>query len=276
MSSYNATAFPDDPLFHTHPFYYSPAKSLVPWLSDPVLAAIAPLPAYWLTSALFHLFDLSSSKWLERHRIHDSAEVAARNLATRSQVFWAVLFQQALQTVLGLLWDATPQLAYAVYWWFIPTAQLLSPWSSWILAVLPPPRNAHKQVPLQAPPLGAPPAYVPYAYGALYNHPVEGFLLDSIGAVLGEAAAQLSVRQATFFFVISTCKTVDDHCGYRLPFDPLQLFSGNTADYHDIHHQVVGIKSNFSQPWFIHWDVILGTRMTRRDIEDRRAKVKSS
>jgi sphinganine C4-monooxygenase len=54
------------------------------------------------------------------------------------------------------------------------------------------------------------------------------------------------------------------------------MISGNTADYHDIHHQVIGIKSNFSQPWFIHWDAILGTRMTRKDIEERREKLKAS
>jgi len=118
--------------------------------------------------------------------------------------------------------------------------------------------------------------YVPYAFGALYNHPLEGFLLDSFGAVLSEAVAHLSVRQAALFFALSTCKTVDDHCGYSLPFDPLQLLSGNTADYHDIHHQIIGIKSNFSQPWFVHWDVLLGTRMTRQDIEERRSKLKSS
>ena len=118
--------------------------------------------------------------------------------------------------------------------------------------------------------------YVPYAFGALYNHPLEGFLLDSFGAVLSEAVAHLSVRQAALFFALSTCKTVDDHCGYSLPFDPLQMISGNTADYHDIHHQIIGIKSNFSQPWFIHWDVILGTRMTRQEIEARRSKLKSS
>lgn len=118
--------------------------------------------------------------------------------------------------------------------------------------------------------------YVPYAFGALYNHPIEGFLLDTLGALLSETIAGLSIRQAMLFFVVSTCKTVDDHCGYSLPFDPLQLLSGNTADYHDIHHQTIGIKSNFSQPWFIHWDTILGTRMTRRDIEERRAKYKST
>lgn len=80
--------------------------------------------------------------------------------------------------------------------------------------------------------------YVPYAYGALYNHPVEGFLLDSLGSVIAEALTGMSVRQAMLLFTISTLKTVDDHCGYKLPFDPLQLMSSNNADYHDIHHQV--------------------------------------
>jgi len=97
--------------------------------------------------------------------------------------------------------------------------------------------------------------YVPYAFGALYNHPVEGFLLDSLGAAAAESLTGMSVRQAALLFVVSTLKTVDDHCGYALPWDPLQLLFGNNADYHDVHHQTIGIKSNFSQPYFIHWDV---------------------
>ena len=54
------------------------------------------------------------------------------------------------------------------------------------------------------------------------------------------------------------------------------MLSENTADYHDIHHQIIGIKSNFSQPWFVHWGVLLRTRMTRQNIEERRSKLKSS
>ncbi len=37
---------------------------------------------------------------------------------------------------------------------------------------------------------------------------------------------------------------------------------------------MIGIKSNFSQPFFVHWDVLLGTRMTRKDIEARKQKQK--
>jgi len=89
--------------------------------------------------------------------------------------------------------------------------------------------------------------YVPYAYGALYNHPLEGFLLDSLGAGIAERVAGLSVRQTIFLFAFSTCKTVDDHCGYSLPFDPFQWMSGNNADYHDIHHQVCSFHRLFHE-----------------------------
>jgi len=104
--------------------------------------------------------------------------------------------------------------------------------------------------------------YVPYAYGALYNHPVEGFLLDTLGASIGYKLVGMTCRQGILFFVLSTFKTVDDHCGYALPWDPLQHITSNNAAYHDIHHQSWGIKSNFSQPFFTIWDRLLNTRWT--------------
>jgi sphinganine C4-monooxygenase len=122
---------------------------------------------------------------------------------------------------------------------------------------------------------------------------VEGFLLDSLGAVLAETLTRMNIRQAMFLFTFSSLKTVDDHCGYNLPWDPLQLMSKNNADYHDIHHQVrsqsslsydlianvalqrSGMKSNFAQPFFVHWDTILGTRMTRDELERHRQNKQS-
>jgi len=101
--------------------------------------------------------------------------------------------------------------------------------------------------------------YVPYAFGALYNHPIEGFFLDTLGACIAFKAAMMTTRQGMIFFTASTMKTVDDHCGYALPWDPLQYVSENNAAYHDIHHQSWGIKTNFSQPFFTVWDHMLGT-----------------
>lgn len=102
--------------------------------------------------------------------------------------------------------------------------------------------------------------YVPYAYGALYNHPFEGFLLDTLGTGLAYLAAGMTVRQSMWFFTMSTIKTVDDHCGYAFPWDPLQHITKNNAEYHDRHHQLIGIKTNFSQPFFTFWDSLLGTQ----------------
>jgi len=221
---------------------------------------------------------------------------------------WAVVFQQIIQTALGLVWLAehsghinnikelrklatsiepiltkllgdhmSPKLlastAQFVYWWAIPGVQFLSAlfiidtWQYFLHRLMHVNKFLFKQFHSWHHRL-----YVPYAFGALYNHPVEGFLLDSLGAAIAEWATGLTTRQAMLLFTLSTLKTVDDHCGYSLPWDPLQLLTGNNADYHDIHHQVVGIKSNFAQPFFIHWDILLGTRMTREDIERRRQK----
>ncbi|KAK3717070.1 Sphingolipid C4-hydroxylase sur2 [Vermiconidia calcicola] len=111
--------------------------------------------------------------------------------------------------------------------------------------------------------------YVPYAYGALYNHPVEGFLLDTLGCGLAYLVTGMTVRQSMWFFTCSTIKTVDDHCGYAFPWDPLQHLTSNNAGYHDVHHQSWGIKTNFSQPFFTHWDSWLGTKWTGGDVSAR-------
>lgn len=91
--------------------------------------------------------------------------------------------------------------------------------------------------------------YVPYAFGALYNHPLEGFLEDTVGSLLAFKLARMSVRQGIWFFTLSTLKTVDDHSGFRLPWDPLQWLTDNNAYYHDIHHQSWGMKVSFLFPF---------------------------
>lgn len=77
-----------------------------------------------------------------------------------------------------------------------------------------------------------------------------------------------------WFFTGSTIKTVDDHCGYALPFDPLQRITGNNAGYHDVHHQSWGIKTNFSQPFFTFWDRVLGTMWVGGDVSARYEKAR--
>ena len=78
------------------------------------------------------------------------------------------------------------------------------------------------------------------------------------------------------FFTFSTIKTVDDHCGYALPWDPLQHLTKNNAAYHDIHHQSWGIKTNFSQPFFTFWDAALGTMWRSGDVRLRYEKARKA
>lgn len=72
--------------------------------------------------------------------------------------------------------------------------------------------------------------YCPYSFGALYNHPIEGFILDTLGTVVAHALAGLTIRQDVILFGVSTLKTVDDHCGFALPWDPFQMLFGNNAE----------------------------------------------
>ncbi|KAG6407860.1 hypothetical protein SASPL_130860 [Salvia splendens] len=102
---------------------------------------------------------------------------------------------------------------------------------------------------------------VPYAFGALYNHPIEGLLLDTVGGALSFLVSGMSPRASIFFFSFATLKTVDDHCGLWLPGNLFHLLFRNNSAYHDIHHQLYGNKYNFSQPFLVMWDRILGTYM---------------
>jgi len=281
------------------PFYYTPRTDLIDWISDSNLSLLAPIVAYWAYSLVFTVFDFSGWRWLEPYRLHEPPEVTSRNRCSMPEVIRAVLFQQSIQTVLGYVWIETPeqqnhvqamqglyarianilQLALGpksasqllelhgssvvswTYWWIIPTFQfffaifVLDTWEYFLHRLFHQNKYLYRTFHSVHHRL-----YVPYAFGALYNHWFEGILLDTLGAAVAHSLSRMSVRQAILLFSFSTMKTVDDHCGYSLPFDPFQFFFPNNATYHDVHHQAWGIKYNFSQPFYIHWDTILGTR----------------
>jgi sphinganine C4-monooxygenase len=78
----------------------------------------------------------------------------------------------------------------------------------------------------------------------------------------------MTMRQSMWFFTGSTIKTVLDHGGYAFPWDPVHWIFPNNAAYHDIHHQSWGIKTNFSQPFFVYLDRLGGT-MYKGDVEEK-------
>lgn len=118
--------------------------------------------------------------------------------------------------------------------------------------------------------------YVPYAFGALYNHPGEGFFLDTLGFGAAYLVTGMTTRQRMCFFTFAMIKTVDDHCGYAFPWDPLQHITSNNAAYHDVHHQTWGIKTNFAQPFSTFWDRFLGTQWSGGDVSTRYERTRMS
>lgn len=107
----------------------------------------------------------------------------------------------------------------------------------------------------------------PYAYGALYNNPIEGLFLDTIGGSMAFLLSGMTPRTSIYFFTFATIKTVDVHCALWLPWNPLQFLFDNNCAYHDVHHQLKGNKYNYAQPFFISWDKIFGTHMPYNVVE---------
>jgi len=109
---------------------------------------------------------------------------------------------------------------------------------------------------------------VPYSFGALYGHPLESFITDTIGGTAAFLVSGMSPRASIFFFSVCTVKVIDNHCGLSLLPSWDRLSFWNNAAYHDVHHQLRGGKYNYSQLFFVVWDRIFGTYMPFL-IEDR-------
>ncbi|BDD57546.1 hypothetical protein MPDQ_007440 [Monascus purpureus] len=188
-----------------------------------------------------------------------------------------VALDNGVETLVPAFADWELTVASFIYWYFIPALQftwgvlVVDTWqyflhramhqNRWLYATF---HSRHHRL------------YVPYAFGALYNHPFEGFLLDTAGTGVAFLTSMMTNRQSMWFFTMSTIKTVDDHCGYAFPWDPLQKITSNNAAYHDIHHQSWGIKTNFAQPFFTFWDKLLDTNWKGGDVKLRYARARDA
>lgn len=252
--------------------------SLITGISDEMLALILPIIGYWSYASFFHIIDVY--ELAEKYRIHPSQEEESRNKVSLPEVVKGVIIQHIIQTILGisvsyfepekvtgheiyLLWNLRKRLPQIIpnfiiyygyyYIWpvlkFIIGITIIDTWQYWLHRLMHMNKALYRRFHSRHHKL-----YVPYAYGALYNDPFEGFLLDSVGAAAAGVITKMTARETIFLYTFSTLKTVDDHCGYRLPFDIFQIIFPNNTIYHDIHHQIWGIKNNFSQPFFTFWD----------------------
>ncbi|VVT58570.1 uncharacterized protein SAPINGB_P006275 [Magnusiomyces paraingens] len=268
---------------------------LLPFITDNHLALILPIIVYWSMGLFFHV--LNERNMFARYRLHTPEELEKRNKCSLWQVLRAVFIQHSLQTISGILLEMfephettghEARALWGIEHWFLLNGLLnvkLSKDMSWFVYYVIKPgfklgvaffiidtwqfflhrymhmnkflykhlHSVHHRL------------FVPYAFGALYNSVLEGFLLDTLGTGVAHLVTGLTARESVILYVFSTMKTVDDHCGYALPWDPFQLLFPNNAIYHDIHHQHFGIKTNFSQPFFIFWDKLFGTRYTQMD-----------
>ncbi|KXZ49918.1 hypothetical protein GPECTOR_19g369 [Gonium pectorale] len=219
--------------------------------------------AYWLVAGVFDILDHLKLPFTERYKVV-RREPGRGNTITRRQVILRVLLQQFIQTLLSLamfVFDPDQCDRCTIRTGLLHRASkfvlgmfVMDAWQYWIHRLMHTNTFLYKHLHSVHHTL-----MIPYAYGALYNSVLEGLILDSLGGVFTLYAAGLDCQTATYLFVFANIKTVVDHCNYRGPVNPIHGLLPNCAAYHDIHHDMRFIKMNFSQPFFTHWDWLLGT-----------------
>ncbi|WCJ21277.1 Very-long-chain aldehyde decarbonylase GL1-9 [Euphorbia peplus] len=231
-------------------------------VSDEIMGTFSPIIVYWVYSGMYVMLG-----YFENHRLHSKIDEHDKNLVSKSTVVKGVLLQQSIQALVAILLfkvtgdDSAGGLGHdssllVLVRQFATAMIVLDTWQYFMHRYMHINKFLYKHIHSQHHRL-----VVPYAFGALYNHPVEGLLLDTIGGALSFLLSGMSPRTSIFFFSFATIKTVDDHCGLWLPGNPFHMFFRNNTAYHDIHHQLYGTKYNFSQPFFVIWDRLLGTYM---------------
>ncbi|KAG2702351.1 hypothetical protein I3843_06G078400 [Carya illinoinensis] len=231
-------------------------------ISDELLGTFAPIVVYWVYSGIYVLLG-----YFENYRLHSKKDEDEKNLVSKGTVVKGVLLQQIVQAIVAILLftvtgdevgavDGPRSSLFVLARQFITAMLVLDTWQYFMHRYMHHNKFLYKHIHSQHHRL-----VVPYAFGALYNHPLEGLLLDTIGGALSFLLSGMSPRASIFFFSFATIKTVDDHCGLWLPGNLFHTFFQNNTAYHDVHHQLYGNKYNFSQPFFIMWDRILGTYM---------------
>lgn len=231
-------------------------------VSDDILSVFVPISMYWLYSGLYWSLDRLGVS--DKYRLHPKEDEDTKNLASKGAVLKSVLLQQAGQVAVQLAiihfdngpTPKQPSLPVAALQ-FIVAMVVMDTYQYFVHRYMHTNKFLYKHVHSQHHTI-----VVPYAFGALYSNPIEGFFMDTVSATLGFLVSGMTPRTAIFFFSLANLKTVDDHCSMWLPWNPLHLIFGNNTAFHGIHHQLYGQKYNFSQPFFFHWDKVFGTYMS--------------
>ncbi|XP_010543117.1 PREDICTED: sphinganine C4-monooxygenase 1-like [Tarenaya hassleriana] len=231
------------------------------YVSDETMGTFAPIIVYWLYGGFYQLLPS-----LDKYRLHTKKEEKEKNLVPLCSVVKGVLLQQLVQATVaqGLFLFTSAQTSgkveqpsiLAQILQIIVAMFVMDTWQYFVHRYMHQNKFLYRHIHSQHHRL-----VVPYAVGALYNHPLEGLLLDTFGGAISFLISGMTARTAVIFFCFAVIKTVDDHCGLWLPGNIFHLFFHNNSAYHDIHHQLQGTKYNYSQPFFSIWDRLLGTHM---------------
>ncbi|XWS34096.1 hypothetical protein CRYUN_Cryun21dG0010100 [Craigia yunnanensis] len=233
-------------------------------LSDEILAALMPVVVYWVYAGMYMVLGSSC----DNYRLHSKKDQDEMNLVSRGAVVKGVLFLHIIQVITALLLfvvtggndtgaSAGQPASFIVIARQLVVAMLIMDTYHYFLhRFIFHNKFLYKYIHARHHRL-----VVPYTFGAIYSHPLEAFLSDTIGGSLAFVLSGMSPRTSILFFSFATIKNVDDHCGILLPGNPFHIFFRNNTAYHDLHHQLYGGKYNFSQTFFVMWDRILGTHM---------------
>jgi len=236
--------------------------------------ALLPVAAYWFVAGVYDILDHLQLPSTERFRIRSEAEKEKRNSRSRGHVVGRVLLQHIIQVMVSIgMVFVDPEMCDARRWrgWatglprFVLGMVIMDTWQYFIHRAVHESKLMYNAVHSTHHRL-----LVCYAYGALYNHPLEALLLDTLGGVVSMYGAGLSCGGAAALWTLGCCKTVLDHSGYLFPVNPLFHCFPNNALYHDVHHDPRGFRKNYSQPFFTLWDRALGTYMDPAEIHGGR------
>lgn len=231
------------------------------YVSDEFLATFAPIVVYWIYGGLHQLLPP-----LESYRLHTKQEENENNIVALASVVKTVLLQHLTQAAIALLiFQSTSNTSPSEIKGVQPSIpvqiiqimmamMIMDTWQYFCHRYMHQNKFLYKHVHSWHHRL-----VVPYAIGASYNHPIEGFLLETLSGAIAYLLSGMTARTSIIFFCFAVIKGVDDHCGLCLPGNILHLLFQNNTSYHDIHHQLHGTKYNFSQPFFCIWDKLLGT-----------------
>jgi sphinganine C4-monooxygenase len=179
------------------------------------------IAAYWALAGVYELVAYLRIPAIETYRIHTLEEEKKKNRKSRRHVILRVLTQHAVQAALAsafVLVDpgncealGTQTLTKRATG-LLMAMLVLDAWQYFIHRAAHESKFLYRTIHSTHHKL-----YIPYAVGALYNHPLEALFLDSVGGLLAMVASGIDCQTSVYFTTFATMKTVFDHCGYFFP-----------------------------------------------------------